>query len=83
MNIFRKQFFKSKAFSTIKHKDAVQNFDYYKSIRIYKEKSLIELLNYISLNELCRHPIFVRNSLSLYHFAKKVLGKFIKLSIFH
>ena len=61
------------AFSTSKQ-DANSSLSYYKNKRIYKDKSSPELLNQLFINELCRHEIFVRNSLKLYHLSRTCLG---------
>lgn len=56
---------------------SVEKKQYYKSLRIYNEKPYFDLMSQIFINELCRHEIFVRNSLSLYNISRKFIGIFV------
>ena len=62
-----------KPFSSFKS-DPLPELSYYKNKRIYKDRSKFNLMNQLLINELCRHEIFVRNSMSLYNLARKCLG---------
>jgi hypothetical protein len=59
---------------SVSKQETAPGLSYYKNKRIYKNKSKLDLMNQLMINELCRHEIFVRNSLTLYHLARRCFG---------
>ncbi|EGR31817.1 proline dehydrogenase, putative [Ichthyophthirius multifiliis] len=51
-----------------------QQLNYYKSLRIYKEKSHLELFNLFFVNKLLHSPFFVNNSMYAYKFSSQIFG---------
>lgn len=50
------------------------DLNYYKNLRIFKEKSTAELVNLFMLNKLLHYSIFVNNADFLYKLSAKILG---------
>lgn len=47
---------------------------YYRDLRIYKEKSALELANLFMINKLLHYSFFVNNAHLLYSYSSKILG---------
>jgi len=48
---------------------------YYRDLRIYKEKSALELANLFMINKLLHYSFFVNNAHLLYNYSSKFFGK--------
>lgn len=47
---------------------------YYRDLRIYKEKSTLELANLFMINKLLHYSFFVNNAHLIYKYSSKFLG---------
>lgn len=51
------------------------SLDYYKNLRIYKDKTTVELMNAKMVWNLCKLDKIVDNGELLYNFSSKIIGK--------
>lgn len=49
---------------------------YFKDLRIYKEKSTLELINLFMINKLLHYAVFVNNANLLYEWSSKIFGNY-------
>lgn len=76
MKINRKSFdlrkYNIKFFSS---NENLNDVEYYKKIRIYKDQNFLDLTNRLFINSLCKSEYFVKNSLTYVTILKKLLGE--------
>lgn len=74
-------------FSQLGKSSIEDDFSNYSKIRIYKEKTILQLLNHLMISNFCKSEFFVANSLTFVKGLQRFLGNFLKfflkLQFFH